>query len=124
MSEGEEEYPGPEDASLVKRIAVLPAGARSWRGNGSRAQADHHELVNPGSGPLHLHLEWTSAGQGEAVVVGDYWINLRALANRGFVQEKGKQVRLRFVRWVDGTVIIQANDSSPWLAVGYARFDS
>jgi hypothetical protein len=122
MHEAEVEYPLVEDATLVKRVARLPADARSWRGNGSRLQCDHHELVNPGSGPLHLHLEWTDENNGEVAVVGDYWINLRTLAKRGYVQEKGKQVRLRFVRWKNGTVVIQANDSSPWLGVGTANF--
>jgi hypothetical protein len=107
----------------VKRAPRLPSDARAWRGNGSREQADHHELVNPGSGPMYLHLEWSSEAQGDVVAVGDYWINLRGLANRHFVQEKGKQVRLRFVRSPDGIVGIQANDKSPFLPVGVALFD-
>lgn len=124
MESERDDLPSPDDATLITRIAVLPDSAHRWTGNGAREQADHHGLVNPASGPMYLRLEWTSPGRSETVRVGDYRVNPRGLANRGLVQEKGKQVRLRFVRWLDGMVVIQANDSSPWLAVGYAVFDS
>lgn len=123
MTDGREELPAPGDANLIKRVSVLPTSANHWTGDGAREYADHHGLVNPGSGPMYLRLDWSSADHSSTTRVGDYWINLRGLASRGIVQEKGKQVRLRFVRWTDGMVVIQANDSSPWLGVGYADFD-
>lgn len=123
MIDERDEVPDPGEAEVLRRLELLPADAHRWKGNGGRAEADHHQLVNAGSGPFMLRLEWTDERGGSTVHVGDYRMNLRALAARGYVQEKGKSVRLRFVRWVNGLVVIQANDASPWIAVGWARFD-
>ncbi len=122
MSDDLTDFPAASDASLVRRLASLPSDAHRWVGNGARIQADHHQLVSAGSGPFNLRLEWSDARGSSTTHVGDYRIDLRALASRGYLQEKGKAVRLRFVRRSNGVVVIQANDCSPWLAIGWARF--
>lgn len=123
MIDERNEIPSPDDTRLVRRVDRLPPDAHRWIGNGARTQADHHGLVNAASGPCYIRLEWTDERGARVAHVGDYRLDLRALAKDGYVQDKGKSVRLRFVRWVNGLVIIQANDSGPWLAVGWAQFE-
>jgi hypothetical protein len=118
------ELPPSDLAHLISRVHVLPVApeAREWTGNGARGAHDHHELVSLNVVPFYLRLLWTSADRTETVEVGKFKMNLRGLSSAGFVQLKGRQVRLRFVRKDTGLVVVQANDQSAALSVGRAEF--
>jgi hypothetical protein len=115
-------YPDPAHALLVTRTTYGPV-AHEWTANDDDA-GHHHGLLSLNEVPCYFALYWQSKSRGRTVHVGTYKLNLRRLAAEGYATEKGRQVRLRFVRDADGTVEIRPNDSSPGLPVGTADFDS
>jgi hypothetical protein len=118
------ELPPREFVHLVARVSALPSppDSREWTGNDARESRDHHELVSLNIVPCFLRLLWQSSDGAETVEVGKFKMSLRGLASADFVQVKGKQVRLRFVRKTDGLVVIQQNDKHMALPVGRADF--
>ena len=116
------DLPAPEHRHLVQRVGWVPQ-AREWTGN-ENSDDQHHGLVSLNETPFFVRLRWRSPDAGRTVEVGTFKLSLRALAGEGFVQKKDRlRVRLRFARYPDGVVAIQANDSSPALKVGCAVFD-
>ena len=113
--------PDPSQSLLVSRTTAGPV-AHAWTGNEDDA-SHHHGLLDSNEIPCLLALYWESKRARRTVHVGTYKLSLRRLAKAGFAVEKpGNKVRLRFVREVDGTVVIRPNDSSPGLPVGQADF--
>jgi len=113
-------YPSAEHAHLVTRTTFGPAN-HEWTGNDD--VGEHHGPIDVNEVPCYLALYWQSKRAGRTVHVGTYKLNLHRLERGGYArEERGRKIRLRFVRESDGIVVIQINGSGPRLPVGRATF--